>query len=489
MLDALAIRHLADFVRYAWPIVEPGRPLVWNWHLDIICDALERQARSEPDCRRIVICIPPGTAKSLLVSVFAPAWRWLHEPEHRALFFANDDDLVIRDSRRTREIITSAWYRRLVAIVAESTGTEPWELAFDQNQKANFENSRRGFRQCKSIGSTITGKRGDAIVIDDPLDAKATVNGSTSQVAARLEEVNNTIEVVLPSRVNDLATATWTLIMQRLHPDDPAGRALREGGWKVIQIAMEFDPDDPLNHPDDPRTQPGELMFPAKFPAEALATLQAKLGARHYGSQYQQRPSVVTGEVFRREWFTRRYVSDPLRLAASMDEVAITVDCTFKRSDASDYVVMQVWGRKRGQFTLLDQVRGRMTYPETRRALLDLVARWPRAVLKLVEEKANGAALIDDLRMHVHGLVAYDPKVSKEARAQVIAPLFEAGNVLLPDASIAPWVGEFVEEFISFPNALHDDQVDATSQLLLRWSGEEGQSAVEDIKREFGWLL
>ena len=193
-IDAeLARRSLAEFVRQSWRIIEPGTTLEWNWHLCIICDALERQSRGEEAFRKLLICVPPGTMKSLLVSVFAPAWQWLEKPERRKLFFANDDKLATRDSRRTREIITSQWYQELLGYCSRLRNEKPWKLASDQNQKINFENTRRGFRQCLSIGASVTGKRGDDITIDDPIDAKDVVNGSVDQVRKRLEEVTNVI--------------------------------------------------------------------------------------------------------------------------------------------------------------------------------------------------------------------------------------------------------------------------------------------------------
>lgn len=224
-----AVRHLAPFVRQAWEIVEPGTDLVWNWHLTVLCDALERQVRGDPDYRKLVICVPPGTMKSLLVSVFAPAWEWLHTPERRKLVLSNDDDLAARDSRRMREVITSDWYRSLVELVDGRRDREPWTLSKDQVEKVNFANTRHGFRQSRSTGSKITGKRANDLILDDPMDAREVVNGSIEQVAARLETINNVVDKVLPSRVNNLAEARWTLIMQRLHEDDPAGRAIREG--------------------------------------------------------------------------------------------------------------------------------------------------------------------------------------------------------------------------------------------------------------------
>jgi predicted phage terminase large subunit-like protein len=473
--DEMAIRHLEWFVRAAWPVVEPGRPLVWNWHLSLLCDALERQMAGEPEYRKLLICVPPGTMKSLLVSVFAPAWEWLWNPSRRKLFLANDEGLTIRDSRRTRDIITSEWYQGVLARVEAHHGGTRWELARDQSEKRNFENTERGFRQCLSIGAKVTGKRADDIVIDDPIDAKDVVRGSVEQVTKRLQEVGHVVGAVLPSRVNDLTHARWTVIMQRLHPDDTAGKAIEEGGWHVVQLQMEYDPDNPLNHPEDPRTEHGEPLFPSLFPPEALEDLRhpLKLGARHYAAQYQQTPTLPEGGMFRREWM-RYYTKDPGSI--HVDGQMISVDCTFKRTSDSDFVVMQAWGWRGSDRYLLGQKRARMTYTETKAALVMFCARFPRASAKIIEDKANGSALIDDLQGTIQGLIPYNPRDSKEARAQVAATYFEAGNVHLPSPEREPWVLDYVEELCAFPGGSHDDQVDATSQAMIRMESHAGWS-------------
>lgn len=154
--------------------------------------------------------------------------------------------------------------------------------------------------------------------------------------------------------------------------------------------------------------------------------------------------------------------------AHGMDAVIQSWDMTFKDTDASDYVVGQVWGRRGAEVHLLDQVRDRMDFPATCRAVQALSTRWPQATLKLIEDKANGPAVIAQLRKTVPGMVPVNPKDSKAARVAAVSPFAEAGNVFLPDPHSHPWVGGFVEEAAGFPNASHDDQVDAFTQAVSR---------------------
>lgn len=495
----LAISSLSAFVRLAWPIVEPGANLVWNWHLDIICDALERQARGEPGYRKLLICVPPGSMKSLLVSVFAPAWEWLHAPERRKIFLANDDALAVRDSRRTRQVITSEWYRSLVEIAERARGRQVWDLAADQNQKVNFENTRRGFRQCLSVGAAVTGKRADDIVIDDPIDAKAVVNGSIEQIAKRLKEVANVVEKVLPSRVNNLARARWTIIMQRLHQADTAARAMAEGDWRVVNIQMEFDPDNPLNHFDDPRRDRGELMFPGLFPGDETEKLKTKLGSS-YSAQYQQDPRPAEGGILKRHYWCFWYpdgVDAPqpvlvvlpdgrvvecrqAALPSLLFSHAQSWDMAFKDTRDSAFVVGQVWARQGSNSYLLDQVRAKMDFVASVEAMRTLTARWPQAIEKLIEDKANGPAIISQLRNEVAGILPVEPQGGKEARANAAAPLARAGNLWLPHPTFYPWVNDLIAEAEAFPFGEYADQVDTLSQYVIYRYGT-GASTTEAL--------
>ena len=139
---------------------------------------------------------------------------------------------------------------------------------------------------------------------------------------------------------------------------------------------------------------------------------------------------------------------------------------TFKDGDDTDFVVGQVWGRKGAALYLLDQVRRRMGFTDTVAAFRALAAKWPGATRKLVEDKANGPAVIDALKHAVPGIIPVEPDGSKTARAHAVTTFFEAGNVLLPHPEHCPWAREYVAELTQFPGAPHDDQVDATTQAL-----------------------
>ena len=484
---ALCARSFEYFVQTMWSVVDP-RPLKWNWHLGIMCRELEMVFRGET--KRLVISVPPGTAKSLLVSVFWPAWVWLHRPQEQTLHVTNHPSLAYRDSKRMSRVVDSAAYRALVKFQCERMGvgwvidkksgeTRPWRVGGGTNSVEKWENECQGFRECVSIGSTVTGKRADGLVIDDPIDAKDVIAGSVAQIAARIIGVNETYENVLKSRVNDANNAYIILIMQRLHVNDLAGHMISKGARHVVLPMLSFEPDDPMRHPDDPRPQGGQSIQEDRFSSDTIAQLRQDMVHRHWLAQYQQQPTDADGQLYRRDWLKFHKLDGQRH---EFDEVAITVDCTFKDAQTSDFVVMQVWGRIGAKMYMLDQVRDRMSYVQTRAALVLLRNKWPRTGLVLVEDKANGSALIAEFQDVIPGILGYNPKsASKYARAELATVSWEAGQVYLPDPAIAPWIHTFIEELIKFPGAANDDQVDAMAQLFLHWLDKTKIVAIDPL--------
>ncbi len=458
----LARRELAEFVRQSWHVLEPGVPLEWNWHLDAIC--LHVQAALEDWMRRqrepafvqrfqnLAINVPPGSMKSRIVSVCAPAWMWAKWPSWRAIFLSANPRVALRDSVYCRDLIRSEWYRGLFK--------PGWTLKEDQDAKSKYDNTAGGFRMAMGITSRITGDRADVIFVDDPHDA--------DEVHSKLkrEEVLDRWDSAIANRVNDLRSSVRIGIMQRLHEEDWTGHVLKQGGWEHLSIPQEFDPSQARTTAigwRDPRTVEGELMFPARFPAHVLAQEKRRLGSAGYAGQHQQRPAPASGNVFRREWFKRYRVAP-----SDLDTVILSWDCAFKGASDSDYVVGQVWGRKGADKYLLAQVRAQMGFAATLAAFKDLATAWPAASAKYVEDKANGPAIIETLQREFPGVIPVNPEGGKEARAAAVSPQVEAGNVWLPES--ADWVADFIEECCVFPRGAHDDQVDAMTQALNRLS-------------------
>ncbi len=509
-----ARRRFAEFCRQAWHVVEPATRLVWNWHIDALCEHLE--AVSAGQIQDLLVNVPPGTMKSLTTSVFWPAWVWTRRPSWRVNYWSYADEVSIRDSVKCRTLIRSNWYRKHFI-------RDEWKLSADQDTKHLFQNTRFGFRGALSIGGATTGLRGDTIVIDDPLNAQ-----EQDSKAAR-DAVLVAWDQGIANRLNDMQTGSRVVIMQRLHEEDLSGHLLRQGGWEHLLLPSEFDPKrrsvtyirkNPLPLPspptcpadvagtepdlesqmrsdepservkffEDPRRDPGELLFPAKFPASVLAGEKTRMGSSGYAGQHQQRPAPPEGIIFKRAWFMRWHRAgefipvgvESRLLPEKWDQEIISVDCSFKDLETSDYVAIGVWGRVGPDKFLRDQVRAKLSFTETLKKLLELISAYPRARAKLIEDKANGTAVISVLKKKIAGVIPIEPEGGKEARAHAVSPDVEAGNVFIP--LYAPWVHDYIEEMCSFPKAANDDQVDQTTQALRRFSKKtSGLEALEAL--------
>ncbi len=444
----IARRDFSAFVRLAWSTLNPGRPLVWGRAIQAMCDHL--QAVSEGRIRRLIINIPPGHTKTTVVSICWPAWEWLEHPERRYLAGSYGADISVKVSRDRRNLIRSEWYN-----AAFRPG---WSLADDGSAVTAFANTQNGWMRAVSTGGAGTGLHGDRVVIDDPMKAE-------DIYSAALDTHVRWFRETMETRVTDLRTSAFVVIMQRLHARDLAGVLLDEGGWEHLCLPAEYEPTRHCRTNigwEDWRTRAGELLFPERFPADELARKRATMPASAYAAQYQQSPVVGDGNVFSRGWW--RYYD----VLPHCDEYVGSWDCTFKHADTSDFVVGQVWGRRGSDFYLVDQIRARMGFVETQRAFTDLAAKWPQCRRWLVELAANGVGLVDTMRRVMPGVIGVDVAKmgGKEARAAYVSPAVESGNVHLPNARIAPWVTAFVEECAAFPRADNDDQVDGMTQAL-----------------------
>jgi predicted phage terminase large subunit-like protein len=487
----------AAFVRWAWHILEPGTLLRWNWHMDVVCDAIQRQIEGDPTYRRLLLVLPPGTGKSITLAGCRDPYMWLAQPYRRTIYLSANDGNATRDSRRARNIIQSPEYQELMRAAAEKHGMEPWKLAHDQNETTNFENSQRGFRQCLGMGSDVTGKRGDDLVIDDPMDAKEALLGTPETIERRMKEASDIIGSVLTSRVNDQETASITIMMQRLYPSDPAGMAIAAGGWKVIVLPMEYDPDlpDACGGPcvEDRRRVRGESLHPGKFPEHVIARLKQPpingLGLVQFEGQYNAKPSQKSSKLYDAAWFANTYHQAPAVMRREMDRVALVCDASFKKTGTSN-VALEVWGKRQGRLYLLHEVCRKMGYRETRAEIRRLVGAWSVDEV-VVEDKANGSALVDDLgNSHEDEhepplgvpVVPFNPgTTSKVEREELYSvPAFAAGNVLLPEPQHAPWVGDYVAEHLG---GTMNDRRDTTSMAIawLRRGERARESSVLDL--------
>ena len=457
----------AAFVREAWKIVEPDVDLLWNWHIDLICEHLERVSRGE--CKRLAINIPPRYMKSLLVSVLWPCWEWARRPQLRYIFASYSSSLSIDHSLSRRRIIESEWYRAGMV----RWGHPGFALSDDQNLKMAYENTYRGAMIATSVGGTVTGKGGDRIIIDDPLNPNEALSD-----AARLT-CNLFFDQTLSTRLNDKKTGAFVLVMQRLHTDDLTGHLLTMKGWEHVRIPgiAEEDEDCTVRFPSGRVVQRemGSLLWPEREDWEQIEPLKEQLNSYGFAGQYQQRPVPLGGGIIKRSflrfWTRKRQAGDGedvMELPETLSNHLQSWDTTYWASKGSDYCVGQVWATSGSYRFLLDQDRARRDLPATKAAIRNLSIKWPQTIVKLIERTANGAEVLRSMQGEIPGLVGIRVEGKKEARLMAVLGFLEAGNVVIPHPREAPWVGEFIAELTAFPSVPHDDQVDAMSQALER---------------------
>jgi predicted phage terminase large subunit-like protein len=401
-----------------------------------------------------MLSVPPRHGKSELVSIALPSWFLGRNPDKKVMIASYAADLAHTMSRRARNAFeTHSGAVFGVRTARDSSRADMWGIE-----------GRRG-------GMLAIGERGGATghgfhlgIVDDPVK-----DAQDAESKVIREKVKEWWSYVFRTRAE--GDAPVILVQTRWHEDDLAGWLLREaevGGaqWEVINFPFH----------DDTKPFPESILSPRNWEQagtpEKLEAYKKEIGSsRAWEALYQGRPTPLEGGLLKREWW-KYYTQRP-----TCETMLQSWDMSFKDTDGSDYVVGQVWGKNKADYYLLDQVRARMDMPATVQALRALSRKWPAATMKLVEEAANGPAVIQTLRAEkeIEGVVGVKPQGSKEARAAAVSPLIEAGNVYLPDRSLAPWVGDFVEECTAFPSGAHDDCVDSMSQALTRLMRYGGQ--------------
>jgi predicted phage terminase large subunit-like protein len=401
--------------------------------------------------------------KSLLCCVFWPAWVWTFKPESKWIFASYALGISKRDNLRMRRLIESDWYRKRWGNV--------FEPLKDNWGAIKFVNDQSGMRLCSSTGGTVTGEHGDVQVVDDPIkpmDVTGTSAITKTVLNSCLEWWNETMS----SRLVDFEKSARVIIMQRLHVHDLAGAVLKNKGYVHLRLPMHYEPKEKCKTSigfSDPRKEEGELLWPNRFSKKAVAQLKNELGPRGFAAQLQQRPTPLSGSLFEKQ-YVQFWQEKP-----KLSTVISSWDCSFKETGNS-FVVGQVWGAEAGNtnFYLLDQIRKRMSFSETLAAIRDLYFRWPECYNHLIEEKANGSAIIDVLKREINGIKPVLPVGGKEARANSVESLWSTKKIFLPDPQRQPWVNDFIQELTEFPSSLHDDQVDAMTQGLI-WLRERSQ--------------
>ena len=454
--------------------------------LDLIDQALVGLVNT-PD-GRLIISMPPQEGKSQRGSRRFPLWALETNPDLRIAITSYEAGVARRWGRAIRDDIALHTEELGLSVREDLSAQHEWQL-----------DGHEGGVYTAGVGGALTGRPVDLAVIDDPIKDREQADSPVYR-----ERVWNWWTDVMATRL--APGAPVVLILTRWHHDDLAGRLIgAEDGhlWRVINIPGQADHRPEKGETDPLGRAPGEFMDSARGRSTAQwEAIRVRSGSRTWASLYQGRPTPDTGNLFPRDgwarydrplWIERADGSRVIpELNTELDaELVQSWDFTFKDTKASDYVVGQVWLRRGVQTFLLDQVRRRMSFSDSCQAMRDMTARWPQAAAKLVEDKANGPAIINALASQIGGIIAVEPEGSKYSRAVAVSPFVEAQNIHLPDPVAVEgcaWVSELTEEAADFPGGSHDDTVDAFSQanhrLLLVPMRDESVHDVEDIMDE-----
>jgi predicted phage terminase large subunit-like protein len=444
LLRAVRRQHLVAFNEKVFYTLQPGGRYEHNWHLDHISWQLTRIAHGE--VRRLIVTVPPRSMKSMTVSIGFTAWLLGHDPTKRIICVSYADDLARTLSGDTRAVMESPWYQEMFPRT---------RLASKRPRNIELVTTRRGYRYAAGMNGSVLGRGADLIVVDDPIKA----TDALSQAERR--RVNETFDNTILTRLNDKRTGMIVLIMQRLHEDDLVGHVTASGDWEVVSIPAIATDRTAYRLSDDPNDvyvrQPGEVLY-AREPREILETIRRAQGSLTFSAQYQQSPVPPEGNIVKREWL-RYYTEAP----SEFDVVVASWDTASTLSESADFSVGTVWGAKALDFYLLDVVRGRFEVPELRRQVVRLADKWG-ADQTIIEDAGIGRAVAQDLRRSGETSVVLRPvRFDKEARFLAQSARFESGQVHVPEA---PWLADWLNELLAFPNGRHDDQVDSTSQAL-----------------------
>ena len=419
--------------------------------------------------RYLIVEIPPQHGKSTFITETFPSYYLGKNPEKLAMNAAYSEELFKKFGRKNREkfrLYSQELFN--VEISQETSSVSEWGIK-----------DHLGQLYSTSILGGATGRGADLLIIDDPIKNRSEAESKTIR-----DKIYDEWTSTFFSRLS--ANGSVIVIMTRWHEDDLAGRLLKEKAlpWTEIKIPAIAEDDDLLGR------EPGEALAPEIGKDEDWAEKTKRVsGSRDWLALYQQRPTAAGGNVFKRSWLRFYVPSLKFKIDHGIDDDNVVVlprifdkqaqswDCTFKSTDTSDYVSGQVWAKKRADFYMLDRHNERMGIVDTIKAINVMSAKWPKARGKYIEDKANGTAVIELLQKKLSGVIAVNPEGGKEVRANAVAPLWEAGNVYLPHPLYCPWVDDFIDQLISFPNADHDDDVDAMDQCINQM--DNGSSLLE----------
>ena len=412
----------------------------------------------------LVITTPPQHGKSQSITETLPSWYLGKHPDRHVIEISYNEDFAIKFGRKNRRKI-------------EEFGDEIFglHLTKDNNRAVEFETTEHGGMISRGVGTGVTGQPCQLMIIDDPVK-----NRKEAFSKSRRDLIYD--EWLMSFKTRLAPHSKVILIMTRWHEDDLAGRLLQEEkNLKLLRFPCECEEEDSAIERALGR-KIGDALCPEigkgnAWLKEYKEGLVSREGSMTWNALFQGRPTAMEGNIIERDWW--EYYDE----LPQINTWVMSVDAAFKDDDQSDFVAIQIWGKADHNIYLIDAVKKHLSFPDTIVEIRRLRGMYPECTTTLIEDRANGSAIIRMLRYEMTGVIPVQPIGSKMARVQAILGAIESGNVHLPKHK--RFTGDFVEECSAFPNALHDDQVDAMSQALNRLIYQRGTGVTRKKENYF----
>ena len=445
---------LADFTR----VTKPDYLFGWfNRELCLILDQFLEDCINKKS-PRLLIKAPPRHGKSELVSRRFIAYALGRYPWLQIMNASYSSDLASAMNRDVQSIMDSPVYNEIfpdTMINGEMAKILGNKSVKNLKKTADFcETNEHGYVFSGGVGGAFTGFGSHCFIVDDAIKNRVEADSETIR-----NKIWNWYTSTAYSRLSE--GGGMIIMMTPWHSDDLTGRILdkmKRGEGDNFTV-FEFPA---IATHDETYRKEGEPLHPERYSLEKLEQIKKTVGMRDWAALYQQNPIPDGGGMFKQEWL--QYYDE---LPDHFDKIVMSFDMTFKDTKTSDYVCGQVWIQEKGGFYLVDQIRGRFDFVTTLRKFVEFTRKHDYCVRKLIEDKANGTAVINTLKSRMSGIIPIVPHESKEARASAVTTLWEAHNVFLPNPDKYQWVSrEFIPELLVFPGGKHDDQVDCMTQAL-----------------------
>ena len=438
------------FVKHVWPEFIEGK------HHKKIAEKFNDIANKK--IKRLIINMPPRHTKSEFASFLLPAWMVGRQPNLKIIQSTHTTELAIRFGRKAKTLIDSPEYQQMFKTT----------LREDSQAAGKWETSQGGEYYAAGVGSAITGRGADLLIIDDPHSEQDALNMSsmerayewyTSGPRQRLQPGGTIVVVMTRWNMKDL---TGMLLKSQ--------KELKSDKWELIEF--------PAILPS------GKPVWPEYWKKDELEGVKASISIGKWNAQWMQNPTAEEGSLIKREWW-KVWEKDTM---PPLEHVIQSYDTAFLKKESADYSAITTWGVFRPNedsppnLILLDAVKERLEFPELRKKAMEQYRYWnPETVI--IESKASGLPLTYELRKMGIPVINFTPSRGndKHARVNACAPIFESGQIWAPDMKFAE---EVVEECASFPYGDHDDLVDSTTQAVMRFRQGGFINLPDDEKEE-----